>query len=130
MKIIIINSSYHGALNSYNFVWNINFFKSFSFAIFTKNFMFYLKSIVFPHTKSLLCFSKFIPNEQLLFWDSCCKWLENNFWYSYVLKIRIFSSSIMFLVFHIFNTCWVSVANLFFPIFQFSDVREVITQYF
>ena len=48
----------------------------------TKSFMFYLRSRVFPE-KSLFYFFKFLHN---IFWDSCYKQLENNFWYLYCFK--------------------------------------------
>ena len=44
MKRITIKSSYPGALKSYNFVWNFNIFRFFSFIVITKSFMLYFRS--------------------------------------------------------------------------------------
>ena len=90
--------------------------------VITKGFMLYLMKRVSPQ-KSILYFFKFIYN---IFWDICYKWLENNFDIAIVLKITIFPYSVRFLIFHIFNTRWISFTVLwfFFPLLIFHCKRN------
>ena len=93
MKRIAVKCSDPRTLETYNFVWNINIFKTSTIIVFKKCFMFYLRNLrkrIFPQ-KGLLCFFKLIYDVS---WDGCKIIFDN----TDVLKITIFTSTARFLI--------------------------------
>ena len=108
MEIIITKPFYSGALKSYNFVWNINWFNP-------------------PTLQPLQRVSCFILGKELFLRKAFCIFLSSlticfgtaviNAWrtifdIAIVLKITFFPSSLSFLIFHIFKTCYISLTIL------------------
>ena len=100
MKRIIIKFSYPGALKSW-FILGAELFHKKAYCIFSSSFTTYFGAVVINDWKTI-------------------------FDIAIVLRITIFSSSVRFLMFHIFNTSWISVAvlKIFFPLSIFYCKRS------
>ena len=90
------------------FTWNVNIFQSSSFIVITKCFMLYRRSRELFYKKAFCVFSSSFAT---YFATVVINDWKTNFDIAIVLEITVFPYSVRFLIFHIFNTRWISITS-------------------